>query len=468
MEVRERKGAIFMNMGLGLFQEQTLKLVMTPELRQAITILQYSTIDLISYLQEQANENPVIELEAPREIATAKAEKPAPEIDWKEIVGNRATGEYSASKNESTYNPLDFIHQGSDTLYEHLERQLGYVKGFSSLQRKIALFLIGNLDEKGYLEVTLEEAGEQLGVELPEIEDVLSVLQHFDPIGVAARSLEECLLLQLEHLALDDEKIVQVVRFHLQDLADRRYQRIADKVGCTPQDVQAMADLVRTLNPRPGAAYSRADTRYVIPDVAVEKVGNEYVVLVNDISTPRLKINSFYEKMLSQQKSQEDAKQFIHEKLGAAMWLAKSLEQRRLTLMRVTQAIVEMQRDFFDRGIHYLKPMTQKEIAERVNLHESTISRATSNKYVQTPRGIFELKYFFTSALSTSNGEATSSESVKRRIKALIEQEDRKAPLSDQKLGELLQSEGIEISRRTVAKYREEMMIPSSAKRKRF
>ncbi|MBG9940980.1 RNA polymerase factor sigma-54 [Brevibacillus formosus] len=457
-----------MNMGLGLFQEQTLKLVMTPELRQAITILQYSAIDLISYLQDQANENPVFDLEVAGEVASAKAEKPAPEIDWKEIVGNRATGEYGSSKNESTYNPLDHVQQGAETLYEHLERQLGYVKGFSSLQKQIALFLIGNLDEKGYLEITLEEASTRLGAEMLEIEDVLSVLQHFDPVGVASRSLEECLLLQLGHLALDDEKIVQVVRNHLQDLADNRYQRIADKIGCTPQEVQAMADLIRTLNPRPGAAFSSVETRYVIPDVTVEKVGNDYVVLVNDVAAPRLKINSFYEKMLSQQKSQDEAKQFIHDKLNAAMWLAKSLEQRRLTLMRVTQAILDMQREFFDRGIHYLKPMTQKEIAERVGLHESTISRATSNKYVQTPRGIFELKYFFTSALSTSSGEATSSESVKRRIKALIEQEDRKSPLSDQKLGELLLTEGIEISRRTVAKYREEMLIPSSAKRKRF
>ncbi|CAI8911208.1 RNA polymerase sigma-54 factor [Brevibacillus sp. IT-7CA2] len=457
-----------MNMGLGLFQEQTLKLVMTPELRQAITILQYSAIDLISYLQDQANENPVFDLEVAGEVASAKAEKPAPEIDWKEIVGNRATGEYGSSKNESTYNPLDYVQQGAETLYEHLERQLGYVKGFSSLQKQIALFLIGNLDEKGYLEITLEEASARLGAEMLEIEDVLSVLQHFDPVGVASRSLEECLLLQLGHLALDDEKIVQVVRNHLQDLADNRYQRIADKIGCTPQEVQAMADLIRTLNPRPGAAFSSVETRYVIPDVTVEKVGNDYVVLVNDVAAPRLKISSFYEKMLSQQKSQDEAKQFIHEKLNSAMWLAKSLEQRRLTLMRVTQAILDMQREFFDRGIHYLKPMTQKEIAERVGLHESTISRATSNKYVQTPRGIFELKYFFTSALSTSSGEATSSESVKRRIKALIEQEDRKSPLSDQKLSEMLLTEGIEISRRTVAKYREEMLIPSSAKRKRF
>ncbi|MDA5107638.1 MULTISPECIES: RNA polymerase factor sigma-54 [Brevibacillus] len=458
-----------MNMGLGLYQEQTLKLVMTPELRQAITILQYSAVDLISYLQEQANENPVIELqEEAVDAAPVKQERPAPEIDWKEIVGNRATGEYSAGKNESTYNPLDFVHQETVTLYEHLERQLGYVKGFTPLQRKIALFLIGNLDEKGYLEIPLEEAAERLGVALNEIEDVLAVLQHFDPAGVAARSLEECLLLQLRHLGLDDDNIVQVVSHHLHDLADCRYQRIAEKVGCTVQDVQAMADLLRTLNPRPGAAFSRAETRYVIPDVAVEKVGDDYVVLVNDVATPRIKINSFYEKMLRQQKSQDDARQFIHEKLNAAMWLAKSLEQRRLTLMRVTQAIVEMQREFFDRGVHYLKPMTQKEIAERVNLHESTISRATSNKYVQTPRGIFELKYFFTSALSTASGQAASSESVKRRIKALIEQEDRKQPLSDQKLAEMLLQEGIEISRRTVAKYREEMMIPSSAKRKRF
>ncbi|QQE74029.1 RNA polymerase factor sigma-54 [Brevibacillus composti] len=458
-----------MNMGLGLYQEQTLKLVMTPELRQAITILQFSAVDLVSYLQEQANENPVFELqEAAMEAAPAKMEKQQPEIDWKEVIGNRATGEYSSGKNESTYNPLDFVHQGNMTLYEHLESQLGYIKSFTPAQRRIAQFLIGNLDEKGYLEITLEEAAERMGVELNEAEDVLVVIQHFDPAGVAARSLEECLLLQLRHLALDDEAIVQVVTHHLQDLADCRFQRIADKVGCTVQEVQAMADLLRTLNPRPGAAFSHVDTRYVIPDVTVEKVGEEYLVLVNDVATPRLKINSFYEKMLNQQKSQDEAKQFIHEKLNAAMWLAKSLEQRRLTLMRVTQAIVDMQRDFFDRGVHYLKPMTQKEIAEQVGLHESTISRATSNKYVQTPRGLFELKYFFTSALSTAGGEATSSESVKRRIKLLIDQEDRKQPLSDQKLSEMLLEEGIEISRRTVAKYREEMMIPSSAKRKRF
>jgi RNA polymerase sigma-54 factor len=460
-----------MNMGLGLYQEQTLKLVMTPELRQAITILQYSTADLISYLQEQANENPVIELleiSAAADLAAAKAERPAPEVDWKELIGNRAAGDYSVTKNENTYNPIDHAHKSGSTLYEHLESQLGLVKGLTDGQRKIALYLIGNLDEKGYLEISLEEVAHRMGAALDEVEDLLTMIQHFDPVGVGARSLEECLLLQLQHEGLDDEKVVRVVRDHLADLANNRFQRIAEKLSCSIQEVQEIADRVRSLNPRPGASFSHGETRYVIPDVTVEKVGGEYIVLVNDISAPRLVINRFYEKMLKEQKSQDEARQFIHEKLNAALWLAKSLEQRRLTLMRVTQAIVDVQRDFFEHGVHFLKPMTQKEIAERVNLHESTISRATSNKYVQTPRGIFELKYFFTSALATASGEAASSESVKKRIKAIIDGEDRKRPLSDQAITEMLLKEGIEISRRTVAKYREEMMIPSSAKRKRF
>ncbi|MBO8165458.1 MAG: RNA polymerase factor sigma-54 [Brevibacillus sp.] len=458
-----------MNMSFGLFQEQTLKLVMTPELRQAITILQYSALDLMSYLQEQAAENPVIELpEIDTAVETAREAKPTPEIDWKELISSRAAGDYSLTKNESTYNPLDYVHAPTSNLYQHLQEQLGYLKGLTAVQRKIALYLIGNLDDKGYLEITTEEASRQLGVHVQEVEDVLAVIQHFDPVGVAARNLEECLLLQLRHAGLDDDNTVRVVTHHLDDLAHNRFSRIAEKLKIGIADVQRIADLVRSLNPRPGLAYQQAETRYVIPDVTVEKVEGEYVVLVNESSAPRLTISRFYENMLKQANSETEARQFIQEKLNAAIWLAKSIEQRRLTLLRVTQAIVEKQIEFFEHGVHYLKPMTQKEIAERVDLHESTVSRATSNKYVQTPRGVFELKYFFTSALSTANGDAASSESVKRRIKALIEAEDRFRPLSDQKLTELLEKEGIEISRRTVAKYREEMMIPSSAKRKRY
>ncbi len=460
-----------MNMGFGLYQEQTLKLVMTPELRQAITILQYSAADLLSYLQEQASENPVIELQevsAAAELLERKRPQERVEFDWKEVISNQATGDYSVNKSESTYNPLDHVHASDKTLYDHLTSQLGYVKGLTNWQKQIALYLIGNLDEKGYLEITLEEAGERLGASACELEEVLKIIQRFDPVGVAARSLEECLTLQLHYEGFNDEYTLAVVREHLQDLANNRFSRIAEKLGIGIQDVQEIADIVRTLNPRPGAVYGSGETRYIIPDVAVEKVGDEYVVFVNDSSTPRLSINRFYEKMLKENKTQDETRQFIHDKLNAALWLAKSLEQRRLTLLKVTQAIVEVQRDFFEYGIHYLKPMTQKEIAERVNLHESTVSRATSNKYVQTPRGVFELKYFFTSALTTASGDSASSESVKKRIKVLIDQEDRKHPLSDQKLSELLAKEGIEVSRRTVAKYREEMMIASSAKRKRY
>jgi len=460
-----------MNMAFGLYQEQSLKLVMTPELRQAITILQYSAIDLVSYLQEQAIENPMIELKetaASSELLHRDKERAQPEIDWKELVGNRATGEYSAVKNESTFNPIDIAHSTSSTLYDHLVTQLSYVKRLTATQKKIAMYLIGNLDERGYLEVTVEEVSERLGVSTEEVEDVLSVVHHLEPAGVAARNLEECLLLQLQHDGLDDEKTVQVVTNHLNDLANNRFSRIADALGITIPELQDIADVVRKLNPRPGAMYNHGDTRYVIPDVTIEKVAGDYVVLVNDSATPRLTINSFYERLLKEKKGQEDAQQFINEKLNAAIWLAKSLEQRRQTLYKVTQAILDVQKDFFEHGIHYLKPMTQKEIAEKVELHESTVSRATSNKYVQTPRGVFELKYFFTSALSTANGDAASSESVKRRIKSIIDSEDRKRPYSDQKLAELLVEEGIEISRRTVAKYREEMMIPSSAKRKRY
>lgn len=428
----------------GLYQEQSLKLVMTPELRQAIAILQYSTTELISYLEEQANENPVIELQ-----------------DFR-------SGEYSPSKSERTVDLLDFVSNPADTLFEHLETQLGLVKDLTNLQRKVALYLIGNLDEKGYLELDVPTVALQLAVSEAEVDEVLTVIRRFDPAGIAACNLEECILLQLQHAGEDDERIIKVVRHHLADLAANRLQKIADALDIGIREVQQIADRVRKLNPRPGAAFTRNETRWIIADIAVEKNGDEYIAMVNDTGTPGITINPFYRRMLQEQPNQEEAKQFIQEKLNAAAWLVKSLEQRRSTLMRVTQAIVEMQRDFFEHGIHFLKPMTQKEIAERVGLHESTISRAISNKYVQTPRGLFELKYFFTSALTTANGDAASSESVKKRLKQLIDNEDRSNPLSDQAITELLVKEGLEISRRTVAKYREEMRFPSSAKRKRF
>lgn len=272
-------------------------------------------------------------------------------------------------------------------------------------------------------------------------------------------------MIQMEYNGNRDSLAYQIVEKYLSDLADGRVNKMAVELQVTPQDIQSAADYIRTLDPRPGSTFHRHEPKYIIPDVTVEVVEGEYVILVNDTLTPRLSISSQYKEFIQQE---GQVKKYIHEKMNAAMWLIKSIEQRRMTMYKVTEAIVKEQKEFFEKGIAYLKPMTLKEIADIVELHESTVSRATHNKYVQTPRGIFELKYFFSSGLSTSSGDATSSESVKLKLKQLIEQEDRKKPLSDQKLCECLNKEGISISRRTVAKYREELGIPSSAKRKRY
>ncbi|HJV47191.1 MAG TPA: RNA polymerase factor sigma-54, partial [Bacillota bacterium] len=301
--------------------------------------------------------------------------------------------------------------------------------------------------------------------DLEDVQQALFVVQGLEPRGVGARNLRECLTIQLEYQGLKDSLSFQIVEEHLPDLAEGKINRIASALGVSTRQVQEAIDQIRTLDPRPGARYHREEVRYIVPDVTVEQIEGNYIVIVNDAVTPRLSISRFYERLLTEE---NEAKKYIHEKMNSAQWLIRSIEQRRMTLYRVTEAIVDEQCEFFNQGIDRLKPMTLKEIADIVGLHESTISRATNNKYVQTPRGTFELKYFFSSGLSTSSGDAASSESVKKKIKQLIAQEDRKKPLSDQQLSDILNKQGICISRRTVAKYREEIGILSSAKRKRY
>lgn len=460
-----------MQMGYGLHQEQTMKLVMTPELRQAITILQFSALELVEYINQQVSENPVIEasvteIEHPSTPKTKAAD--TAEIDWSEYIRARAQGDYvpgSVRSNESEFNPLDLVAKNDVSLERHLCEQLSFIRNLPDDIVMIAKYIIGNLDERGYLELALEQIAETLQADMDDVEQALIVVQSLEPRGVGARDLRECLIIQLEYSGLKNSLAFHIVDRYLSDLADGRISKIAAELGVTPKEVQAAADLIRTLDPRPGLHYHRDEPRYIIPDVTVEKVDGEYIVLVNDSATPRLRINSYYERLLQQD---SHAKKYIHDKMNSALWLIRSIEQRRMTIYKVTEAIVNAQREFFEKGIAYLKPMTLKEIAEIVGLHESTISRATNNKYVQTPRGIFELKYFFSSGLTTATGDAASTESVKLRLKELIDKEDRTRPLSDQKLCEMLNDEGISISRRTVAKYREEMGILSSAKRKRY
>ncbi|MCC3379069.1 RNA polymerase factor sigma-54 [Paenibacillus farraposensis] len=435
----------------GLQQEQAFRLVMTPELRQAITILQYSSADLMSYLHEQADENPIIDLT---------------EIDMSiERINNEE--EHSPRKNDNPVDILDFVSNPADNLYRHLKAQLGMVRGLSKLQQMIAMFLIGNLNDKGYLELEVNTVAGILGVPTEEVENILALIQGFEPAGIAARSLEECLLLQLRYAGNDDVYLEEVVRHHMVNLSCNRIQKIADALGIDIREAQQITNQIRKLNPCPGAAFAPCEHQYHIADISVEKSKNDYIATVNDITVPRVGINPFYQRMLREQGMGKE-KQFLHEKMNTALWLIHSLEQRRLTLMRVAQAIVDRQQEFFEHGVHYLKPMTQKEVAEITGLHESTISRAVSNKYIQTPRGLFELKYFFTSALGSKDGDATSSESAKMRIKQIIDDEEKRKPFSDQAITELLAKEGLELSRRTVAKYREELGYLSSGKRKIF
>lgn len=466
-----------MNMNFGLQQVQTQKLVMTQELRQAISILQYSSLELLEYLHQQASENPLIDVksldrmhEGVTESAPAK-DQGVKEMDWDEYIRYRVSGYDSGYfyDRDTEDNPIERIScKRRHTMEQDLKEQLNFMDDVDELVKKISCYLIGNLNEQGYLEMDIEEASRRLNVPADRVEEAMHVLQRCEPAGIGARNLVECLTLQLQRNGEENPIVYEIVEHHLEDLAANRYQKVASKFKLEPEEVQDVFDRIRELNPRPGSLFHQDHPRYIVPDVTVEKVDGEYVVLVNEQSAPRLSINRYYESILQKQGENEDARRFIHDKLNAAMWLIRSLEQRRMTLYRVTEAIVRVQRGFFERGVSALQPLTLKQIAEELELHESTISRTTNNKYVQTPRGVFELKYFFTSGIHTQDGSSMSSESIKVMMKQFIEKEDKKKPLSDQLLTDKLKKQGIAISRRTVAKYREELNIPPSSRRKRL
>ncbi|PWK13082.1 RNA polymerase factor sigma-54 [Tumebacillus permanentifrigoris] len=453
-----------MQMGYGLWQEQSQRLVMTPELRQAITVLQFSSLELLEFLEGELAVNPVIESD--------------PRIDWSELArmqrdssGVRNTAPVTAGED---YDPTANVSQ-SKSLHEHLQDQLRLQK-LSPEDLRIGRYLIGNIDDNGYLTMSLPECAMTLRVHLEAAEAVLKTIQTFEPTGVGARDLSECLRLQLAELENDRARQVKIPReiyplidHYLEEVAQGRITRVASSLGVSPADVQRMVDLIKTLDPKPGRLFSTEIPHYIIPDVNVEKVGQDYVVVVNDRAYPKLHINDFYRNMLNtNDPSHKETREYINGKLSGALWLLKSLEQRRQTIYNVTSKIVEMQRGFFDVGVSAMKPLTLRQVAEQVGLHESTISRATTGKYAQTPRGVFELKYFFNSGVQTSSGDGASAESLKAEIRRLIQAEDPKKPLSDQKLTDLLQAQGIEIARRTVAKYREEEGLPSSSQRKRY
>ncbi len=450
--------------------EQTQKLVITPELQQAITLLQLSAQELSQYLEEELMVNPVLEVKEV-EATEGQEEKPEQEekdreIDWDEYFQDFNDTERSHVNRKQEENNYEHYVANTLSLQEHLLTQLGVIP-LSPQEYLVGEFIIGNINENGYLTGNLVEFGRILGVHLDTMENVLHIIQGFDPAGVGARSVKECLLNQLKEKENVDPLVQEVVESYLHQVADNHLREIAQALECDLPRIQKVVDFIRTLDPKPGCTFGGSrETRYIVPDLVVEKVGDDYVILVNDTLLPRLTISPYYRSMLKR-KDETSTSGFIKKRLDSALWLIKSIEQRRLTLYKVMEQIVSVQEAFLDSGIKHLKPLTLKDISERLGIHESTVSRATANKYVQTPRGIFPLKFFFSGGVETPQGEAVASSSIKYFLRELIQKEDAKKPLSDQKLADLLEKSDILISRRTVTKYREEMKIPASSRRKR-
>lgn len=456
-----------------IFIEQQQKLMITPELRQAIAVLQMSALELQEYINRELAENPFLEEknEEGEEEREEKEEASSDEDrieDWLEYYNDRDIGINVREKEE--YKNFENYITRQPSLYEHLHFQLSLaLKDREDLE--IGDYIIGNIDNNGYLTVSVEEMASHLNKDREDVERVLKVIQTFSPYGVGARDLAECLLLQLMHYGKESDLAREIIQHHLDDVARGRINKIAQKLGVSQKEVQDICDLIRTLDPKPGLQYSNdEEIKYVVPDVLVEKIEGEYIVIINDLNFPRLMINHVYEEIL---KSPEDfsleTKKYLEEKMGAALWLIKSIEQRRMTLYKVARCIVDMQREFFEKGIAYLKPLTLKQVAEMVNVHESTVSRATSNKYMQTPQGLFELKFFFSSGVQAGAGEEkVSSTSIKHMLQDIIANEDSSNPLSDEAIAKIFAEKGIKISRRTVAKYRQEIGIPAAMARRRY
>ncbi|MDF2949260.1 MAG: rpoN [Sedimentibacter sp.] len=471
-----------MKMGFELNLSQTQKLIMTPELRQAIQILQFNNVELMEFIYKQLEVNPFLESvdNKNQEIGANEDAEPEnnfeksdsrEEIDWKEITEKYDDLSYKAyEKNVDSDEKQSFESYTSKkmSLKDHLMVQLG-VSVITNKEKRIGEFIIESLDNKGYLGCSLQDISLLINEDVIEVERVLRLVQTFDPIGVAARSLSECLMIQLKEKGIQDKNAYIIAEHYLEDIATNKIQKIAKELKISISRVQSICDIIKMLEPKPSRGFivDSDNIRYIVPDVTIENINGEYIIIVNDNSLPTLTISNYYKSMINNLDDKE-ANKFLSDKLNSSMWLIKSIEQRRMTLYKVTESILKFQRKFFDEGKTALKPLVLKDVADDIGVHESTVSRATNGKYVQTPRGLFELKYFFASSINETDGDGISSTSVKTHIQKLINEENTQKPLSDQKIAELLGEEGINISRRTVAKYRDEMRISSSSMRRRY
>jgi RNA polymerase sigma-54 factor len=464
------------------------QLIMTPQLQQAIKLLQLSRLELLETIHQELETNPLLE-ETQEEnavpdvtvMAESVPETPNDEVqvtekiredfDWEGYLDEYNTGtpvvvETDPNKEWPSY---DNKLTPPASLEEHLIWQLR-LSELSDAQKEIGILIIGNLNNDGYLEASLDEIAEMGAVSREEVKKVLTEIQLFDPLGVCARDLQECLMIQARSLQPTEELVLQIIGNYLHFLENKNYQALVRALKKTPEEVKKAVDVILSLNPRPGSSFSEESVEYISPDIYIIKVDDEYVILLNEDGMPKLKVSSYYKDALSQDAVlPTEAKDYIHNKLRSAAWLIKSIHQRQRTLYKVSQSIVKLQNEFFEKGVAYLKPMVLRDVAEDVGMHESTISRVTSSKYMHTQHGIFELKYFFNSSINSVRGDAVASESVKDRIRQIIRDEDSSKPYSDQDIVEMLERENISIARRTVAKYREVLgILPSNKRKKSF
>ncbi len=460
--------------------KQTLKisqqLIMTPQLQQAIELIQITRAELIERINKELMENPFLEEESETDnrinITTKIAHNLKKEIEPKPDgfikTEQRAETDY-------IYEPFQyeqeeekrFESKKEETLFDELIWQLN-IENFDEEEKRIGRVIIGNIDDDGYLRVSTEEIAKQFNFPLQSVNNVLSKIQEFEPSGIAARNLKECLLIQLKHRNINDPLVKEILEHCIEDIGTGNLANISKKLNASGERIREALKIIRTLNPKPGYQISRSDAIPIIPDVIVKRIGDEYEVSINNDGIPDLRINRHYVDLLSRKETPVDIKNYLNEKLRAVKLLQQGIQKRNESILKVAKSIVKHQREFFDKGVEFLKPLVLREIAEDVKLHESTVSRICRGKYMETHFGIFELKKFFSAKVMVSENKEMSAELIKLKIKNLIDNENKRKPLTDKKITEMLEAEGIRIARRTVLKYREQLNIPSTRKRRGF
>jgi RNA polymerase sigma-54 factor len=459
------------------------KLILTPSLQQAIKLLPMSTLELRDLLTQEMVENPMLEevpvedTQAAEQQTTEEKPEAKPEAQktdsWDDADYQYFFGEYlddgyrpKAPQEVRELPPIENTLSTTSSLSDHLLWQLSLQSDDPTL-REIGEAIIGNLNDDGYLVASLDELAAMGPWPLDQVEHALRLLQGFDPVGVAARDLQECMMLQLRHLGLEGTPSERIVTEHLRALQNHQIPEISRKLGMSIEELKEHVEVIRHLDPKPGLRFNPTPSQYVTPDVFVEKIDDEYIVFLNEDGLPQMRISPTYRRLLDKDGNHgEETRAYVRDKFNAARWLIKSVQQRQNTIYKVARSIVNFQREFLDQGIEHLRPLVLRDVANDIGMHESTVSRVVTNKYMHTPQGVFEMKYFFHSGISSSYGESVSSVTIKQRIKKIIESEDAKKPLSDSKIVSILQREGLVLARRTIAKYREELKIPTSNQRK--